>query len=366
MSVGPVAICYGTRPQVIKASMLIEKCAKRWPLLTVDTGQHYDYTLNQVFYDQLGVKPPDHFLEVGSGALAVQTAAVLTRAASVFERARPRVVVVIGDTNSTLGCALAAMQLRIPLVHVEAGLRSNDRAMAEEINRRMVDAVADVLCAPSSASADQLELEHPPGAIALTGDIAYDVLLRNLAQARLPGNGTAWPLPAGARFAIATLHRAELTGRADVLADTIGALRDLPLPTVLPAHPRVRDALSALGLASDGTLHIVPPLGYFEMIGAVRDASIVITDSGGVQREAYWLGIPCVTVRTVTEWRETVALGANVLVAPARTGADLARVVRERLDSAVGWDRTAYGAGDAAERIADSIAQLERVSTQGS
>jgi len=357
---GPVAICYGTRPQVIKASMLIESCAKRWPLLTVDTGQHYDYTLNEVFYEQLGVQPPDHFLEVGSGGLAVQTAAGLTRAAAVFHQARPRVVVVIGDTNSTLGCALAATQLRIPLVHVEAGLRSNDRAMAEEINRRMVDAVADLLCAPSAASVAQLELEHQPGAIALTGDIAHDVLLRNLAKARLPADSTAWPLPAGTSFAIATLHRAELTGKADTLSATIAVLRALPLPTVLPAHPRVRDALTALRLGSGGMLHIVPPLGYFEMIGAIRDASIVVTDSGGVQREAYWLGTPCVTVRTETEWRETVTLGANVLVAPARTGADLAAVVRERLGAAVGWDRTAYGAGDAAARITDSIELLER------
>jgi UDP-N-acetylglucosamine 2-epimerase len=360
MTGGAVAICYGTRPQVIKASMLIESCAKRWPLLTVDTGQHYDYTLNEVFYEQLGVQPPDHFLEVGSGGLAVQTAAVLTRAAAVFEQARPRVVVVIGDTNSTLGCALAATQLRIPLVHVEAGLRSNDRAMAEEINRRMVDAVADLLCAPSVASVAQLEMEHQPGAIALTGDIAYDVLLRNLAKARLPADSTAWPLLAGTSFAIATLHRAELTGKADRLSATIAALRALPLPTVLPAHPRVRDALSALGLASGGTLHIVPPLGYFEMIGAIRDASIVVTDSGGVQREAYWLGTPCVTVRTETEWRETVALGANALVAPARVGDDLVAVVSARLGSAGTWNRTAYGAGDAAARITDSIELLER------
>jgi UDP-N-acetylglucosamine 2-epimerase len=356
----PVAICYGTRPQVIKASMLIESCAKRWPLLTVDTGQHYDYTLNEVFYEQLGVQPPDHFLEVGSAALAVQTAAVLTRAAAVFEQARPRVVVVIGDTNSTLGCALAATQLRIPVVHVEAGLRSNDRAMAEEINRRMVDAVADLLCAPSAASVAQLELEHQPGAIALTGDIAHDVLLRNLAKARAPAEASAWPLPAGTSFAIATLHRAELTAKAETLSATIAALRALPLPAVLPAHPRVRDALSALGLGSGGMLHLVPPLGYFEMIGAIRDASIVVTDSGGVQREAYWLGTPCVTVRTETEWRETVTLGANVLVAPSRTGADLPAVVSERLGAAVTWDRTAYGAGDAAERITDSIERLWR------
>ena len=361
MSEGRLAICYGTRPQIIKVSLLIEASAERWPLLTVDTGQHYDYELNAVFYEQLGVPRPDRFLEVGSGGHAVQTAAVLTRAAAVFESERPRAVVVIGDTNSTLGCALAALQLRIPMVHVEAGLRANDRAMAEEINRRMVDSVADLLCAPSAAAVTQLELEHQPGTIALTGDIAYDVLRRNLPKARGPADGAPWPLATGAPFAIATLHRAELTGSPDALAAVVGALRALPLPVVLPAHPRVRDALAALGLASGGTLHVVPPLGYFEMIGAIRDASIVITDSGGVQREAYWLGTPCVTVRSETEWRETVTLGANVLVPSARAREELPAVVSGRLGTGGTWDRMAYGGGDAAVRITDSIALLERV-----
>jgi UDP-N-acetylglucosamine 2-epimerase len=355
-----IAICYGTRPQVIKASRLIETCAARWPLVTVDTGQHYDYDLNAVFYEQLGVPRPHHFLEVGSGAHAAQTASVLTRAAAVFESARPKAVVVIGDTNSTLGCALAATQLQIPLVHVEAGLRSNDRAMAEETNRRIVDAVSDLLCAPSAESAAQLELEHQPGMISLTGDIAYDVLLKNLPKARSPADSGAWPLAPNAKFAIATVHRAELTGSAAPLAGLVRALKSLPLPVVLPAHPRVRDALAALGVGSGGMLHLVPPLGYFEMIGAIRDASIVITDSGGVQREAYWLGTPCLTIRSVTEWRETVELGANVLVAPSRAEEDLASAVTRALGSKREWDRTAYGSGDAALRIANAVEALEQ------
>jgi UDP-N-acetylglucosamine 2-epimerase len=250
--------------------------------------------------------------------------------------------------------------MRIPVAHVEAGLRASDRAMAEEINRRMVDAVADLLCAPSAAAVTQLELEHQPGTIALTGDIAHDVLRRHLAKMRPPATGEKWPVPAGAPFAIATLHRAELTANPKDLAAIIGSLRTLPLPVVLPAHPRVRDALAGLGLASGGTLHVVPPLGYFEMIGAIHDASVVITDSGGVQREAYWLGTPCVTVRTETEWRETVSLGANVLVAPQRASAELRDVVRERLEAGRVWDRTAYGAGDAAVRITESIGVLEQ------
>ena len=152
----------------------------------MDTGQHYDYKLNEVFYEQLGVRPPQHFLEVGSAAHAVQTSAVLTRAAAVFESARPRMVVVIGDTNSTLGCALAAAQMRIPMVHVEAGCAPRTERMAEEINRRMVDAVADLLCAPSASAAHDSQLEHQSGTIEFTGDIAHDVLQRNLGNARAP------------------------------------------------------------------------------------------------------------------------------------------------------------------------------------
>jgi len=352
---GPLAICYGTRPQVIKASMLIEASKARFPLLTLDTGQHYDYKLNEVFYEQLGVQRPDHFLEVGSGALAVQTAAVLTRAAAVFESVRPRAVVVIGDTNSTLGCALAAAQMRIPVAHVEAGLRAADRGMAEEINRRMVDALADLLCAPSAAAQAQLELERQSGTIVFTGDIAHDVLRRNLPRARPPADEAEWPLPPGTAYAIVTLHRAELTAMPEVLQATVAALRSLPLPAVFPVHPRVSAAMASLGLTSGGMLHVMPPLGYFEMIGAIRDASVVVTDSGGVQREAYWLGIPCVTMRTETEWHETVALGANVLVAPGRAESDLAKVVSARLEAERTWDRTAYGSGDAAAKIADAL-----------
>jgi UDP-GlcNAc3NAcA epimerase len=352
---GPLAICYGTRPQVIKASMLIEASKDRFPLLTMDTGQHYDYKLNEVFYEQLGVQRPDHFLEVGSGPHAIQTSAVLTRAAAVFESARPRAVVVIGDTNSTLGCALAAAQMRIPVVHVEAGLRAADRGMAEEINRRVVDAIAGLLCAPSDAAQRQLELEHQSGTIEFTGDIAHDVLRRNLPRARPPAGEAEWPLPAGTAYAIATLHRAELTASPGVLQETVASLRSLPIPVVFPVHPRVSAAMSALGLTSGGMLHVMPPLGYFEMIGAIRDASVVVTDSGGVQREAYWLGIPCVTMRTETEWHETVSLGANVLVPPTTAKTDLAKVVSARLGAERTWDRSAYGNGDAAVKIADSL-----------
>jgi UDP-N-acetylglucosamine 2-epimerase len=239
----PVAVCYGTRPQIIKASRLCPALRDRWPVVRIDTGQHYDYLLNEVFYRQLGVDPPDHLLEVASGTHAEQTAAILTRSAALLSSLAPAAVVVIGDTNSTLGCALAAAQLRIPIVHVEAGLRAADRLMAEDLNRRMVDAVASVLCAPSATAEAALRRENAGGLIRRTGDIARDVLLGSLPL--VPDTIPQWPaIPA----VLATLHRAELTDRPDRLGAVLEGLGRLELPVIFPAHPRTRDRIERHGL----------------------------------------------------------------------------------------------------------------------
>ncbi|HEY0777688.1 MAG TPA: UDP-N-acetylglucosamine 2-epimerase, partial [Gemmatirosa sp.] len=209
----PLALLYGTRPQIIKASVLADALAADWDLLTIDTGQHYDYALNALLYAQLGVRAPDVCLDVGSGDHATQTALVLTRAADILASRgarRPHIAVVIGDTNSTLGGALAAAKLRIPVVHVEAGLRCGDALMAEEINRRAVDAVSAVLCTPSDAATIRLRHERSPGIVVQTGDVARDVLLRALPKAPAVSDVHGWPLPADVPFAFATLHRAEL------------------------------------------------------------------------------------------------------------------------------------------------------------
>ncbi len=354
----PLALLYGTRPQVIKASILAHALDPHWDVLAVDTGQHYDYALNALLYQQLGVRSPDVCLDVGSGDHATQTALVLTRAAAVLaargER-RPRVAVVIGDTNSTLGCALAAAKLRIPVVHVEAGLRCGDALMAEEINRRAVDAVSAVLCTPSDAATTRLHQEGPSGNVVQTGDVAYDVLLRALPRTAAPGAIDGWPIPAGTDFVLATLHRSELVDDAARLTTAFDAFRHLPLPVVFAAHPRTRTALAAHGLTPPPGMYVIPPLGYFETLAAVRGAAVVVTDSGGLQREAYWLGTPCVTLRTETEWVETVALGANQLVGPdvlERLPTTVARAIPAR---SRGWDRSAYGTGEAADRVAAAL-----------
>ena len=351
---GGLALCYGTRPQVVKASVLLDALRRRWHVLAVDTGQHYDFELNGLLYEQLAVPRPDHFLEVGSSAPVQQTADVMTRTAEILRVRQPLAVIVIGDTTSTLGCALAASKEGIPLVHVEAGLRSTEAGLPEEANRRVVDVLSQLLCAPSTAAAECLRTERAPGTIVITGDVARDVLARHLELAPPPWTGEP--------FALATAHRAALTSDRDGLASLLAALGGLDLPVRLPLHPRTRDALQRFGLlaAVPPTVTLSPPLGYLEMIAAVRDAAVVITDSGGVQREAYWLGTPCVTVRGETEWVETVTAGANSLL-PAHAAPDaLAGLVGElrRRRGETAWTPDAYGDGRAAPRVAEAVAGL--------
>jgi UDP-N-acetylglucosamine 2-epimerase len=347
-----VALCYGTRPQIIKASILRKSLANGHRVRAIDTGQHYDYELNALLYEQLGVQVPDEFLYVGSAAHATQLAAILGGAAASFQRERPDIVVVIGDTNSTLGCALAAAQLRIPVVHVEAGLRAVDALMAEEINRRAVDAIAHVLCAPSVAAAARLARERDDAVIVETGDVARDVLDGNLA--RIPVMGSESPLPTEP-FVFATLHRAELTSSATCLRRVVDSLANIGLPVIFPAHPRTRIALQAAGITIPAErVTLLQPLGYLETLACVRGASAVVTDSGGIQREAYWLGTPCITVRRETEWSETVALGANTLCSPSDI-TDLVSAVNKAVAGPRDWYRDSYGDGTASVRIGAAV-----------
>jgi UDP-GlcNAc3NAcA epimerase len=358
---GDLALCYGTRPQIIKASLLRQTLARRWSVRAIDTGQHYDYALNELLYSQLGVSPPDEFLEVGSGTHAHQTASILRRCETALRSRVPRAVVVIGDTNSTLGATLAAVKLRVPVVHVEAGLRAADPLMAEEINRRAVDAVASVLCAPSRAAADTLRRERPGARVAETGDIARDVLLAH--EQHLPPLDTVIPGWGPRAYVYSTLHRAELTDNVPLLREVLGTLGQLPIPVVLAMHPRTREALGPNEPSNDfgPALRVLPPIGYLESLALTRAAAVVITDSGGLQREAYWLGVPCITLRVETEWSETVMRGANHLLDPFVVRSQLSSMVgalNNRRDEDQSWDRDAYGSGNAASRIAQALAEF--------
>jgi UDP-N-acetylglucosamine 2-epimerase len=276
------------------------------------------------------------------------------RTADILRAKQPSAVIVIGDTNSTLGAALAASKEGYPLVHVEAGLRSAEPNLPEETNRRVVDVLGHLLCAPSSAAEARLRAEEAPGVVVNTGDVARDVLLRHLRIAPGPRGGPP--------FALATFHRAALTADREALAALIEALTGLGMAIVLPLHPRTRGALERFDLLRrlPATVDVRVPLGYLEMIAAVRDASVVITDSGGLQREAYWLGTPCVTIRGETEWTETVACGANALVPALEAPRLLADTVaaQRRLAKSKPWTPDAYGDGHAAERIRDAIGEM--------
>jgi UDP-N-acetylglucosamine 2-epimerase len=356
-----IALCYGTRPQVIKASVLRHNLSDRGGVFAIDTGQHYDHALNALLYHQLGVAAPDRFLEVGSGSHADQTGLILSRAEAALKELAPAAAVVIGDTNSTLGVALAAAKLRIPVVHVEAGLRAADRLMAEEINRRAVDAIASLLCTPCQAATERMQAEHPDARVVETGDVALDVL-RGV-EDRLPAPESIVTGLGSALYCFATLHRAELTDTPSRLAGILHSLAAMGTPTLFAVHPRTRAALAAAGFTGDhiGPLRLIPAVGYLESLALARGARAVVTDSGGLQREAYWLGTPCVTVRSETEWTETVACGANRLLAPEDAPRELAEAVNaqvRRWDGAARWSRNAYGNGDAAQAVGRAVQAL--------
>ena len=346
-----VALCFGTRPQVVKVARLLPALQQELSVFTVDTGQHYDDALRGALYRDLGLAAPDALLGVGPGHPMEQAARMAAATTQVLARVRPRMVVVVGDTNSTLACALAASQLGIPVVHVEAGLRSGDPAMAEERNRCIVDHVSALLCAPSRRAADTLTREGVAGQVVVTGDVARDVLEASVARLGAPR--------ARSPFVLSTLHRAELTDAPDRLVKVIAALGRQELPVLLPLHPRTRAALDAMDspLSWPQNVTVTPPLEYSRMLMAIRDARVVVTDSGGVQREAYWLGTPCVTVRAVTEWVETVELGANRLVAPTDL-ATLTDAIHDARHAPRTWSRDAYGQGDAGARIAAAIGAM--------
>ncbi|MEZ6185684.1 MAG: UDP-N-acetylglucosamine 2-epimerase (non-hydrolyzing) [Planctomycetota bacterium] len=316
-----VTAVVGARPQFVKAAPVSAALAAAGHVeRLVHTGQHYDPALSADQFKVLGLRDPDLNLAVGPGSIPAQTARMLEGLADDFSRERPDWVVVYGDTTSTLAAALAASQLRIPLAHVEAGLRSFDRDMPEERNRVLTDQLAELLLCPGPAAAAQLAREGVPGRAAVVGDVMLDAV-----RVYLPHAGPA-PLerlglqPGG--YCLATLHRASNTDDPARLVAWFEALAALPLEVVLPLHPRTRAALERARPAwlqqAPAGLRLIPPLTYVETLGLAQRAARVLTDSGGLQKEAYFLGVPCVTLRRQTEWVETVEHGWNALAEPWR------------------------------------------------
>ena len=353
-----VVTVVGARPQFVKAAVVSRALgslpdAERVTEVVVHTGQHYDYELSGAFFDDLAMRAPDHHLGVGSGSHAHQTAAMLTGLEEILLTERADAVLVYGDTNSTLAAALAAAKIDTPVAHVEAGLRCDDLAVPEEVNRVVTDRLAAVLYAPSESAAATLRREGVPGEIVMIGDVMLDAFRIHSEKASTQILAEL-SLEAG-RFALATIHRAASTATRATLSDLLGGLQRVVaagLPVVLPLHPRTKAAIERWEISVDG-VQVVDPVGYEDMLALESNARVIATDSGGVQKEAYWAGVPCVTLRPSTEWVETVEAGWNHLV-----DSDPEKIERAMLDAEPPPERPElYGDGRAAERIATHLSR---------
>lgn len=352
----------GARPQFIKLAPLcraMANLAPTWQHRIIHTGQHYDYGMSDVFFDDLNIPRPDTNLNIGSGKHGEQTGAMIVALEKQFESLAPDGVIVYGDTNSTLAAALAASKLLIPQFHVEAGLRSFDRQMPEEVNRVIADHCAELLFAPTASAMHNLKNEGLADRAILVGDVMYDAVIYNATIAKRNSNVLAELNIRARDYALVTIHRASNTDKTKLsdLMQTLSEISETGIPVVFPMHPRTRSILGDLPAMAVPHLHITNPQPYADMLSLVQNARLVLTDSGGLQKEAAFLGTPCVTMRDTTEWTETIDIGANRL-----TGFSMQRIrdsVRTILDADIpDWSNQLsglYGDGRAADKIAAEI-----------
>jgi UDP-GlcNAc3NAcA epimerase len=333
----------GARPQFIKAAPVSKLLRREHEERLVHTGQHYDDAMSDLFFRQLSIPAPDVNLGVGSGRHGAQTGAMLPGIEEIALEYRPDRLLVYGDTNSTLAGALVGAKLHIPVAHVEAGLRSFDRRMPEEVNRVVADHLSTFLFSPTATGVENLRREGITAGVEMTGDVMLDAFRQHLDAAprsQRPGD-----------YILMTLHRAENTDSQPRLGAILRGAGDSGLRVLLPIHPRTRAALAASEIQVPANVEIVEPVGYLEMLALEAGAVAIVTDSGGVQKEAYFAGRPCITVRDNTEWPETVDAGWNVLV-----GADAERIASEmRGFRPRGARPEVFGDGHAAQRVVESL-----------
>jgi UDP-GlcNAc3NAcA epimerase len=342
----------GARPQFIKAAPVSKalRVAGHTEIL-VHTGQHYDDEMSAVFFRLLEIPEPDYNLGVGSGTHGAQTGAMLAGIEEVLLAEQPDWALIFGDTNSALAGALAAVKLNIPVAHVEAGLRSFNRHMPEEINRVLADHISDLLFCPSQTAVDNLAAEGITTGVHLVGDVMADALAFAVERAQDRSDVLERLGLAKGRYLLATVHRAENTDDATRLHNILTAFDALDEPVVFPIHPRTREAIEALSYSPAPHVRLIEPVGYLDMVMLEQSARMILTDSGGIQKEAYWLGVPCVTLRDETEWVETVDAGWNVVV-----GADTQRIVHTIQSLVPPIERPAlYGDGQAAGQCVDLL-----------
>ncbi|MCU0633130.1 MAG: UDP-N-acetylglucosamine 2-epimerase (non-hydrolyzing) [Methanolinea sp.] len=355
-----LSLVLGTRPEIIKFSPVIRECERRdIPYFVLHTGQHYSYQMDRIFFEELELPEPEYNLDVGSGLHGEQTGKILAGAEKVLLQHRPDAVLVQGDTNTVLAGALAAAKLRIPVGHVEAGLRSFDRRMPEEINRIVADHIGDLMFAPTGTSAGYLRQEGiPEEKIFVTGNTVVDAVRENLEIGQrhrgiLPG---LEDLKRG-HYILVTAHRAENVDERENLSGILKGLERLHhetgMPVVFPVHPRTEKMMRGFSLSAQG-IRFMEPVGYLDFLRLESGARLILTDSGGVQEESCILGIPCVTLRENTERPETLDVGSNVLAGTdAGTIMERSRVMLGRVP---GWENP-YGDGQAGRRIVDILVE---------
>lgn len=354
----------GARPQFIKAAAVSRQILNAPQLHEelVHTGQHYDTNMSDVFFSEMEIPKPAFYLGISGGGHGTMTGRMLAALEELFLAERPDMVMVYGDTNSTLAGALAAAKLHIPVTHVEAGLRSYNKRMPEEINRIIADQCSELLFTPTSVATQNLLDEGVSGSkIVQCGDVMYDAALQFGEAARDKGSGPAQFCLKPGEYVLATIHRQENTDDPQRLKAIIEGLAVVAkeLPVLLPLHPRTRERIKSAGInEATKNITIVEPLGYLDMVGLEKDAAVIATDSGGVQKEAFFHKVPCITLRDETEWSELVDAGWNKLVPPSQAKAIYAAILEAR--GVRGADVAPYGTGNAAGEI---VRELQRFAT---
>lgn len=341
----------GARPQFVKAAPLSRELRQVHQEILVHTGQHYDPSLSAIFFEELGIPRPDYNLGVGSASHGRQTGEMLARVEEVLIQEDPDWVLVYGDTNSTLAGALAAVKLHIPVAHVEAGLRSFNRRMPEEINRVLTDHIATLLFCPTETAVRNLAREGLTKGVHNVGDVMYDAALHNsqVAEEKSRILEILGLRPKG--YLLATVHRPDNTDILHNLSSIVAALSSLEAIVLLPLHPRTGKALQGSGLTLGDNVKVIEPVGYLDMLILEKNAHLILTDSGGIQKEAYFFAVPCVTLRRETEWVETVEAGWNVLV-----GADREAIVEAVAKFCPQGERASlFGDGQASVKVVEIL-----------
>ncbi len=352
-----ITVVTGTRPQIIKSAPLLHELENRGVQVTfVHTGQHYDYEMAEQFVEELAIKEPDFNLGVGSGTGVYQTAEILIRLSEALSSVETDYLIVPGDTNSALGAALTGFKMEIPTCHLESGLRSFDMEMQEEINRRLIDHGCAALFAPTDTAIKNLENESVRGSVFQVGDTMYDILKNKLKEFT---NRTFQNIVldeigvTDEEFAVLTLHRRENVDVPIRLKGIIEGIGRLDHTIILPIHPRTRQKLADLNLKLSSNVIAIPPIPYVKMMAMVSRSSLLMTDSGGLQKEAYLLNTPCVTIRDNTEWVETIDAGANILAFPQVE--DLTKKVADMWGKKLSNNHAVYGDGKASENIVEIL-----------